>query len=150
MPGKAPKSRGVPEPLLDDAVEQFGQFSASLVRLEPHSLEDVRRIVDGFASLVEGHLREAPQPPPGASRGVGRWSLSDERLHQEHDRFLSSIGQLREILAVVEADDHGGHRQALGQYGQIFVEALRVHRAEERRKAKSRVPIRPAHPHLSL
>jgi len=117
---------------LDDAVERFDRFAAGLVRLEPFSLEEVRRSVGAFASRVEGHLREhgvgrlpggPPQRPP-VRRGPD--------LDAEHERFRTSVGELRSYLAVVEREDHGGHRQALGQYGRILAEALRLHRADER------------------
>jgi hypothetical protein len=39
---------------------------------------------------------------------------------------------LRGLLRIVERDDHGGNRQALGQYGRILAEALKEHRALER------------------
>jgi len=45
---------------------------------------------------------------------------------------VTSIEQLWWFYRVVEGEDHGGHRQALGQYGRILAEALRRHRAEER------------------
>lgn len=149
MPGRATQAQGGPAHPLDRAVERFDVFSASLVRLEPHPFEEVRRTVEGFAALVERHLQGAPRRPPGAVHGTPGWSEREERLYREHERFLVSIEQLRGILLVVEADDHGGHRQALGQYGRIFAEAMRMHRREERAQGRRRPSRRPPHPHAA-
>ena len=108
------------------SVGRFERFSSGLVHLDPCSLADLRRTVRTFASELERHLSPAPatvvEPPaPSLAR----------RLEAEHERFRSSVEQLRGLLTVVEGDDHGGHRQALGQYGRILAEALRRHLADE-------------------
>ncbi len=112
----------------DAAIDRFETFSTGLVRLEPVPLPELRRTVDRFIDDLRDHLEAARslrrRPPPVGPR--------ERRLDAEHERFYSSIEQLREILRVVESEDHGGHRQALGQYGRIVTEALRRHRADER------------------
>lgn len=127
----AAPTAGRPRPFggLDETLEWFDRFSLSLVRLEPFSLDEVRRSVERFGDAVNDHLvasRATSRRPATGPGGSG-----SERLELEHERFRASIAELNELLAVVERDDHGGHRQALGQYGRIFAEALRVHRGEE-------------------
>ena len=115
---------------LDQALERFDRFSAALVHVEPWPLEDVRREVAGFLRLVEQHLVTGSSGPTRGPSGTGA-RPGARRLELEHQRFHSSVEQLRELLSVVEGEDHGGHRQALGQYGRIFAEAFRRHRADE-------------------
>ncbi len=123
---------------LDAALERFERFSAGLVRLEPASLEEVREEVERFAAELERHLDVRP---PGRRRGPGGPSAEPSRtalLAREHERFRTSLEELRGIVDVVLRDDHGGHRQALGQYGRILAEALRLHRADERGPGRPR------------
>lgn len=125
---------------LDAALESFDRFAASLVRLEPCSFEEVRRSVERFASAVERHLTDRRAAERRAGTGRRPAVPPGERLRFEHERFRVSVEQLRALLAVVEGDDHGGHRQALGQYGRIFAEALRLHRADERSSPRAAGP----------
>ncbi|MGA8302962.1 MAG: hypothetical protein WA547_09775 [Thermoplasmata archaeon] len=117
---------------LDDAVEWFERRSGELVLLEERSLDDVRAEVREFEERVQEHLRtfDIPAPPPAASRT----DLSKVRasLISDHACFAISVAQLDWFLRIVEQEDHGGHRQALGQYGRVFAEALRRHRNDER------------------
>ncbi len=106
---------------LDAEVDRFETFSAGLVRLEPHPFDELRTEVERFAALVTDHVEAGRRSVAGRSR-----------LAAEHERFRSSVEELLGLLAVVERDDHGGHRQALGQYGRLLTEALRIHRADER------------------
>jgi len=133
---------------LDETLERFDQFSLALIRLEPFPLDEVRRSVERFRRAVNHHLlaarsaaRDRPATPARPEGG---------RLEREHERFQASVDELGQLLLVVEDDDHGGHRQALGQYGRIFTEALRVHRRdeleEERRSPRKRGPARPGCP----
>lgn len=107
--------------------EEFDRFSHGLVRLEPHPLSELRRRVGEFARAVEAHL-DAGGPGRPLAATAGR-----DRLAAEHLRFHSSVRELRSLLEVVEHDDHGGHRQALGQYGRLLAEALRNHLQDELR-----------------
>jgi len=114
------RSTSSPEASLDAEVDRFDRFAFGLVRLEPHPVDELRRSIDRFTGEVAGHLTRSP------SRDL------PSNLEQEHERFRESLVELRSLLAVVEREDHGGHRQALGQYGRIFAEAMRRHRADER------------------
>lgn len=107
-----------PSDSIDTAVERFDHLCVGLVDLDPVPLEDLRRQVGGFVFALEGHLESAGSDLPPF-------------LVREHERFATSVEQVRGLLRVVEDDDHGGHRQALGQYGRILAEALRRHRADE-------------------
>lgn len=131
MPFDRPhRPKGAGRELVDE-LERFDRFSTALVHLEPFPLDEVRRSVRQFTSLVEAHLR-TPLPDSGAPRPKADRPSYRQRLLLEHDRFRASVTELRQLLTVVEADDHGGHRQALGQYGRILVEALRLHQDDER------------------
>jgi hypothetical protein len=54
-------------------------------------------------------------------------------LQHEHDWFVGSIDQLEWFLRIVEEDQHGGNRQALGQYWRLLLEALDRHITDEQR-----------------
>lgn len=131
-----PRASRPPERLrLARAVEGFDRLANSLVRLEPLPFQQVRREVERFAGEVERHLVGAAPgawPPPQGPDRAPR-----DRLAAEHERFRSSVEQLRGLLDVIEGDDHGGHRQALGQYGRLLAEALRLHLADEARQEPS-------------
>ncbi len=137
---------------LDALLDRFDRLSFGLVRLEAYSLEEIRRAVDDLAEAVEVHAARAG---PSALARHGS-PLSEDRprspLGLEHDRFRTSVEQLRWFLAIVEREDHGGHRQALGQYGRVLVEALRRHRSDERRSerrtsdSRARTGLPPASP----
>lgn len=102
--------------------EWFDGVSLRLVLLEGYSLEEVREAIDRFSRSVERHVARAKhldRPPDNGG------------LAGEHARFESSIEELRLLMGIVEREDHGGHRQALGQYGRIFAEALLRHLREE-------------------
>ncbi len=75
-----------------------------------------------FPMLRTGSARICPPTRIDARRG----------LAADHERFRTSVQQLWWFYAIVEREDHGGNRQALGQYGRLVCEALRRHRAEER------------------
>jgi hypothetical protein len=113
-------------------VEWFERVSYRLVLLEEYSLEDIRRAREAFDAAVRRHLQghvphiELSVPLPA--------DLSERRtvLRADHAWFAVSLDQLRWFYRIVEGEDHGGHRQALGQYGRVFAEALQRHRVEER------------------
>ncbi len=119
----------------DDLVDWFDQFSANLVLLEEYDREDVRFAVEAIDRGVREHLRSfaAGDPATGAPRPA-----SFAVLEADHARFLVSLEQLRWFYRIVEGEDHGGHRQALGQYGRVLTEALRRHRRDERAYLESR------------
>jgi hypothetical protein len=116
----------------DALVNWFDRFSAGLVLLDEISLMEVREAVAAMANGIAAHrLAHGPAGTLERSRSADLASLR-RILRSDHDRFDSSVQQLRWLLAIVERDDHGGNRQALGQYGRLVCEALRRHRVEER------------------
>jgi len=123
--------RAPPEDL-DERIEWFGRVSDRLVLLEEYSLPDLVFAVGQIEASVRDHLaRTESLPPRPVARASGTEGL-DELLRRDHARFHVSLEQLDWLLRIVSAEDHGGNRQALGQYGRLFTEALRQHRAEER------------------
>jgi hypothetical protein len=108
----------------DDAVAWFERISDGLVLLEEFPLDEVREAVGGFGRRVRAHSEAAGSPGTRTDR--------DGRIAADHRRFLTSVEQLDWLLRIVEQEDHGGHRQALGQYGRLLTESLRRHRREER------------------
>lgn len=116
----------------DDLVEWLEAWSYNLVLLEEYPLPDVQEAVRSVSAAVRSH---------GVS--TDRWLTSvrpeDEEvlrgvrlLVSDHAWFATSVEQFAWFLHIVEREDHGGHRQALGQYGRILAEALRRHRRDER------------------
>jgi len=125
----------------DQEIDRFDRFAGDLVRLEPFSRDALHETVVRFAALVEHHLELAAQVSDGR-RGTDGGALARRGvLHREHERFRASVAELRGLLAVVEAEDHGGHRQALGQYGRILAEALRAHCRDEGAAGATDVPL---------
>ena len=124
MAARAPRTQDLADFRL--AVDRFERFSSDLVHLEPFSFDQVRTVVERFARDLEDHLIGVRRAARSTRARVGA-----PRTAAEHERFRASVEQLRGLLEVVAADDHGGHRQALGQYGRILAEALRLHLADE-------------------
>jgi hypothetical protein len=125
------RSRGVPadpQPYdpsrpprpIDPLLEWADRFGGELVRLADYPIADLRGAVAALDRALRAHAAE------DAARG------RPPLLEEEHRRFLTSIDQLHWHLGIVERDDHGGHRQALGQYLRLVAEAGRRHRADER------------------
>ena len=133
----APRSRvdiRAPPDGLDALVEWFERVSYDLVLIVDHPLKDVVDAVGRFSDAVSEHVRAADPK-------LGTTAPSDELarvITADHAWFATSVEQLRWFLRVVETEDHGGHRQALGQYGRIFAEAFRRHRADEARYLRAR------------
>lgn len=121
--GARPVDIRAPPADVDAFAEWLDRVSERLVLLEPYSLEEVRGAVH---AVVEGMRRHLDRPP----------AVAEERLRaelaEEHARYRTSLEEVQGLLRVIESDDHGGHRQALGQYGRVLAESLRAHRARER------------------
>lgn len=116
---------------LDALIDWFEEFSYELVLLEEFSLEEIRAALDAFEREVRRHVDAnppAPRGPPAGRDPAERAAI----LASDHAWFRTSLDQLEWFYAVVARDDHGGNRQALGQYGRVFSEALRRHRSDER------------------
>lgn len=115
----------------DQLVDWLENWSYRLVLLEEYSLVDLRSAIDAVASAVHAHRaafdrkHTGKQVPPDRVDAL-RIILSD------HAWFETSVEQFWWFFRIVARDDHGGHRQALGQYGRVLAEALRRHRGDER------------------
>jgi len=116
---------------LDALVDWFEQVSYQLVLIAEDPLDDVRTAVESFASAVLVHCEAAARRPATGSDA----SEPARILRADHAWFVTSVDQLRWFFRVVEREDHGGNRQALGQYGRIFAEAFRRHRQDEARSS---------------
>ncbi len=114
-------------------IDWLEAWSYGLVLLEEYPLSDIRAAVAVVEGAVSDHRRQfdgwLDRNDP-ADRDTSRLVRI---LRSDHEWFGISLEQMRWFLGIVEADDHGGHRQALGQFGRVFAEALRRHRADEER-----------------
>jgi len=108
-------------------VDSFDRLSSRLVLLSGPALEELRSAIGALDRAVRLHVAR------GSAAAERRASGSAAEV--EHERFLVSLDQLWWFYGIVAGDDHGGHRQALGQYGRLVTEALRRHLAEERENA---------------
>ena len=133
---------GPPPDGFDDRIDWFDRLCVALVHLEGPSLGELRRAVDAFAQSVLAHRSAVLTGGRGPSAPDGDPVAAT--LAADHARFAVSVEELRGYLRVVEGDDHGGHRQALGQYGRLLAEALRRHRAEERSGERASAAADPA------
>ena len=108
-------------------LETFERMSSSLVLLDPYSLDDVARTVMEFRQSVEDHLEGCGRSSETLDDSSG--SLPPHRQEESSDyaKFAVSLEELNALLEIVRSDDHGGNRQALGQYGKILAEAWRHH-----------------------
>jgi len=117
----------------DALIDWLEAWSYNLVLLEGYPLPEIRRAVHAVSAAVRAHrvsadrwLGATQREDKEVARGVGL-VLSD------HVWFSTSVEEFLGLLHVVEGEDQGGHRQALGQYGRILAEALRRHRRDEKR-----------------
>ncbi len=108
----------------DRAVAEFGGLSQQLVLLDDLALPEVVRRVTGFEEVLRGHLEGGPS-------SVADSAPASSEIEEDHRTFAESIEVLDWLLGIVRTDDHGGNRQALGQYGKVLAEALLDHRARE-------------------
>ena len=108
-PGPGP---GSPPCSLRELIPWFEEFSRGLVRLSDPSIGEIRAAIDALEEALRVDLAAHRAPRDGAGDAV-RW----------REAFL----QLRWLLGILEREDHGGHRQALGQYGLLVAESLRSH-----------------------
>ncbi len=121
----------------DELVDWFDRVSGNLVLLEEYAPGELRAAVEAMAHALDAHLAESGSRPRFGVVGTGETSRAAV-LDADHERLRASAEQLRALLRVVERDDHGGNRQALGQYGRVLTEALRRHRRDERSTAGGR------------
>jgi hypothetical protein len=124
-------------------VTEQSAVADGLVLLHDHSLSVLQRETDRLRErLLERHpgsmewmLRETETT--GGDRAASR------RLRAEHERYRASLAQLDWLLTIVRENDHGGNRQALGQYWRILLGSIVPHVEEETRllHALSREPV---------
>jgi hypothetical protein len=111
-----------------------------LVRLEPVELPELRTLIRRLrSSLIDGHLPVWEARLSGVGSGRSAVGLV---LSKEHAIFPGSLDRYGWLFDIVEAEDHGGHRQALGQYGKLVAEALRLHLSDERELLEEDAPGR--------
>ncbi|MFZ1022820.1 MAG: hypothetical protein WAN87_01635 [Thermoplasmata archaeon] len=116
---------------LSRIIESFDRLSCRLVLLEPYSIEEVANGVRTLHRSVERHIETSRGTREIEQGDSTPNSLRRRELADDHARFLTSLGELSALLGIIRRDDHGGNRQALGQYGKILSDALRIHvRAE--------------------
>lgn len=113
-------------------IDWFDRVSSNLVLLEECPLKDVGTAIGAFAGRVRDHIREYDGRLDAEKGRTPDKADARSVLRSDHARFAVSLEQLDWFYAIVARDDHGGHRQALGQYGRVVTEALRRHRADER------------------
>jgi len=122
-----------PPGTFDELVAWLERWSYGLVLIEGYSLPEIRAALLAVSEAVSAHRRAADPwlaalPPMDEETARGA-----KLLLSDHEWFETSLEQLWWFFHVVEKEDHGGHRQALGQYGRVLGEALRRHRSDERR-----------------
>lgn len=131
MTAGPPFDLGEPPREFDALLAWFDRVSQRLVLQDDLPLPEVRRAVAAFTAGVTAH-RDADGDLGREARSEDLGLASSRRiLRADHDRLATSVRQLWWFYEIVERDDHGGNRQALGQYGRIAAEALRRHRVEE-------------------
>ncbi|MGI0055037.1 MAG: hypothetical protein ACREBZ_04910 [Thermoplasmata archaeon] len=117
-----------PPEALAPLTDWFEALSYGLVLLEPYPLVEVAHAIDRYERATDRHVRSATI---GAVLPDHRMERLAVILRADHAWFQVSFEQLRWFYAIVAHEDHGGHRQALGQYGRLLTEAMRRHLADE-------------------
>ncbi len=114
----------------DPFVAWLGRLGDQLVLLEEYSLPDLRDAMETAARRIQRHIDASP--------AMAGWAEPDSPLttvatlvRNDHRWFEVSLEELRGLVRVVEREDHGGHRQALGQYARLVAAALVRHRLDE-------------------
>ena len=129
--GPPPVDLTAPPVDLDRLLDGFDTFSSRLVLLEEYSIEEVRAALDALRGPVLRHCHAGWEEEETRARNVPGAAELLRILRADHERFSTSIGQLDWFCAILARENHGGHRQALGQYGRVLVESFRRHRADE-------------------
>lgn len=116
----------------DAMIEWLEQWSYCLVLLEEYPLRDLRAALTTVERAVRSHRASADRWVAPLRTADAETARGARLILSDHEWFETSLEQFWWFFRVVEAEDHGGHRQALGQYGRILAEALRRHRRDER------------------
>ena len=116
----------------DDLLDWLEGWSYRLVLLEGYPLADLGDAIRAVEVAVRRHRQSADlRLRPLLEEGADTSRVARVVLH-DHVWFDTSLEQFWWFFRVVEGEDHGGHRQALGQYGRVLAESLRRHRRDER------------------
>jgi hypothetical protein len=128
-----------PERAAERSLQELGtlllgseRWAIGLVRAEEVPIPELRSAFSAWErALVAQHPRiwEPLFDSRPAVRVEG--AAAPELLRREHRIFPGSLEQLRWFGRLVERNDHGGNRQALGQYLRIFLEAVGRHVGDE-------------------
>ncbi|HKN06426.1 MAG TPA: hypothetical protein VJ021_02315 [Thermoplasmata archaeon] len=116
-----------------ELVDWLERWSYRLVLLEEYPVSDLRAAVAEVERAVQVHRVSADRwilPLLAADEETSRGATV---VRSDHTWFETSLEQFWWFFRALERDDHGGHRQALGQYGRVLGEALRRHLGDERR-----------------
>ncbi len=127
----------------DELIAWFDQLSSNLVLLEEYPREDLRFAVGAVDRAVRAHVRDFGGREPIRRSDVPAAAGARAALDSDHARFYVSLDQLAWSFGIVDREDHGGHRQALGQYGRVLTEALRRHRRDEQAYLAGGEPRKP-------
>jgi hypothetical protein len=111
-------------------VEWLGEFGDRLVLLEEFSLDEIRSAMRIARERILQHL-SSPDLPGSPSAITTRGEELHEIVRADHRWFETSLAELVGLVRVVEGEDHGGHRQALGQYARLLATSLARHRRDE-------------------
>jgi hypothetical protein len=124
------ESRGVPQAAQfpPELIDRLDASSVRLVLLHEQALDTVARESEALREAVREHRRAFDG---GTLPLTNVTQVRRRRLALEHDWFESSFEEFSALLDVVRSNDHGGNRQALGQYGKLLAEAVRLHLREE-------------------
>ena len=106
-------------------------LAEDLVRLRVAGLEEILVELDVLCDMLRHGHPERVRAAFEAARRCAACVSTTARLQQDHQRFQTSAEQLYWFWAIVKTDDHGGNRQALGQYWKVVLEALATHLKEE-------------------
>ncbi|MGA7923635.1 MAG: hypothetical protein WCA77_06635 [Thermoplasmata archaeon] len=111
-------------------VDEQSTLAEGLVRLAPYSRAEIASAIHRLRTvLLERHPYRDPRSP-GKRSGLVDGRIA-RRLEGEHRIFVTSIEQLEWFFQIVQDEDHGGNRQALGQYWKLLLEALQRHLDDE-------------------
>jgi hypothetical protein len=116
----------------DALVDWLEDWSYRLVLLEGFPLADLRNAIRAVESGVRGHRQSADPWLRRLLEDAAETSRVARVVLHDHEWFDSSLEQFWWFFRVVEGENHGGHRQALGQYGRVLAESFRRHRRDER------------------
>ncbi len=111
-----PSSRRLAERLVLLEEVPAAEILAGVDRVQ-RALEEHAERADPLLAALDGHRLPGRVPP--------------ELLRDEHRIYPESVRQLRWFLDIVLRDDHGGNRQALGQFWTLLSESLHHHLEDE-------------------